>query len=94
MTWLGICCVSGQPFFSGTARRRPGGRGVGSAAGAPVTKGATHVQQGRPAGAVTDEVRSDPQARILTIPNAISVARLAGVPVFLWLVLGVRTPGR
>jgi cardiolipin synthase len=29
--------------------------------------------------------------RILTIPNAISVARLAGVPVFLWLLLGVRT---
>lgn len=29
--------------------------------------------------------------RILTIPNAISVARLAGVPVFLWLVLGPRT---
>src|SRR5215475_14526670 len=27
--------------------------------------------------------------RILTIPNAISVARLAGVPVFLWLVLGL-----
>lgn len=26
--------------------------------------------------------------RIVTIPNAISVARLAGVPVFLWLVLG------
>jgi cardiolipin synthase (CMP-forming) len=26
--------------------------------------------------------------RILTVPNAISVARLAGVPVFLWLVLG------
>jgi cardiolipin synthase (CMP-forming) len=28
---------------------------------------------------------------VLTIPNAISVARLAGVPVFLWLVLGPRT---
>jgi cardiolipin synthase (CMP-forming) len=27
--------------------------------------------------------------RVLTIPNLISVARLAGVPVFLWLVLGV-----
>lgn len=27
----------------------------------------------------------------LTIPNVISLARLAGVPVFLWLVLGVRT---
>jgi cardiolipin synthase (CMP-forming) len=29
--------------------------------------------------------------RILTIPNGISAARLAGVPVFLWLVLGPRT---
>jgi cardiolipin synthase (CMP-forming) len=33
----------------------------------------------------------DPQQRVVTIPNAISVARLAGVPVFLWLVLGVRS---
>lgn len=29
--------------------------------------------------------------RILTIPNALSAARLAGVPVFLWLVLGPRS---
>ena len=29
----------------------------------------------------------DPGDRIFTVPNAISVARLAGVPVFLWLVL-------
>jgi cardiolipin synthase len=29
--------------------------------------------------------------QILTIPNLISFARLLGVPVFLWLVLGVRT---
>jgi len=29
--------------------------------------------------------------RILTIPNALSMARLAGVPVFLWLVLGLRS---
>jgi cardiolipin synthase (CMP-forming) len=29
--------------------------------------------------------------RIVTIPNALSVARLAGVPVFLWLVLGLRS---
>ncbi len=29
--------------------------------------------------------------RVLTIPNAISAARIAGVPVFLWLVLGRRT---
>jgi cardiolipin synthase len=30
--------------------------------------------------------------RIVTIPNLISLARLAGVPVFLWLLLAVRTP--
>jgi cardiolipin synthase (CMP-forming) len=29
--------------------------------------------------------------QLLTIPNVISLARLAGVPVFLWLVLGPRT---
>jgi cardiolipin synthase (CMP-forming) len=33
----------------------------------------------------------DAGERIWTIPNGISVARLAGVPVFLWLVLGVNT---
>jgi cardiolipin synthase len=33
----------------------------------------------------------DPQGRVVTIPNAISVARLVGVPVFLWLVLGPRS---
>jgi len=32
------------------------------------------------------------EQRIVTIPNLISLARLAGVPVFVWLVLGVRTP--
>ncbi len=32
---------------------------------------------------------SDLGERIWTIPNAISLARLLGVPVFLWLVLGV-----
>jgi cardiolipin synthase (CMP-forming) len=32
---------------------------------------------------------SDGGDRIWTIPNAISLARLLGVPVFLWLVLGV-----
>ena len=32
--------------------------------------------------------RRDPRDRVLTVPNALSVARLLGVPVFLWLVLG------
>jgi cardiolipin synthase len=31
--------------------------------------------------------------RIVTVPNGISVARLAGVPVFLWLVLGPKADG-
>jgi len=35
----------------------------------------------------------DPRDRVLTIPNALSVARLLGVPVFLWLVLGPKADG-
>jgi CDP-diacylglycerol--glycerol-3-phosphate 3-phosphatidyltransferase len=31
---------------------------------------------------------SEPTDRVVTIPNALSVLRLAGVPVFLWLLLG------
>ena len=41
--------------------------------------------------AAGDVAASDPQSRVLTIPNAISMARLLGVPVFLWLVLGPRS---
>ncbi len=37
------------------------------------------------------EDQPDQPERVFTIPNLISLARLAGVPVFLWLVLGVRT---
>lgn len=36
------------------------------------------------------EVQTD---RILTIPNALSFARLLGVPVFLWLILGPHADG-
>jgi cardiolipin synthase (CMP-forming) len=35
--------------------------------------------------------QGDPYGRILTIPNGLSAARLAGVPVFLWLLLGPRS---
>ena len=64
----------------------------GGAAGAPRTGPAaagsagTPPAPGEPASAVLPE-------RILTVPNAISVARLAGVPVFLWLVLGPHADG-
>jgi cardiolipin synthase (CMP-forming) len=44
-------------------------------------------------GGGTGEAGAAAPARVLTVPNAISVARLAGVPVFLWLVLGPRADG-
>ena len=37
---------------------------------------------------MTDVRDRDPADRILTIPNALSVLRLLGVPLFLWLLLG------
>src|SRR5580658_6027944 len=49
------------------------------------------MQQGKVAGATARAAGQPPGDRILTIPNAISVARLIGVPVFLWLVLGLRS---
>jgi cardiolipin synthase len=33
------------------------------------------------------------QTRILTVPNALSLARLLGVPLFLWLILGPQADG-
>jgi cardiolipin synthase len=45
---------------------------------------------GRATG-VAEVASPDPMSRIWTIPNAISLARLIGVPVFLWLVLGPRS---
>jgi cardiolipin synthase (CMP-forming) len=43
------------------------------------------------AGATAVAPEAAASGRIWTIPNAISLARLAGVPVFLWLVLGLQT---
>jgi cardiolipin synthase len=36
----------------------------------------------------SDTGHPDGRGRVVTVPNGISVARLAGVPVFLWLILG------
>jgi cardiolipin synthase (CMP-forming) len=47
-------------------------------------------QPGKMAG-VAGMAEPEPGTRVWTVPNAISVARLIGVPVFLWLVLGPRT---
>jgi cardiolipin synthase (CMP-forming) len=51
----------------------------------------THQDDGGGRGYTAVGPPDEAAERIWTIPNAISVARLAGVPVFLWLVLGRRT---
>ncbi|MGH3303025.1 MAG: CDP-alcohol phosphatidyltransferase family protein [Streptosporangiaceae bacterium] len=52
----------------------------------------THQDDGGGRGYTATGGLDQPGDQILTIPNAISVARLAGVPVFLWLVLGLNSP--
>lgn len=43
---------------------------------------------------MADDVADDaPRSRVWTVPNLLSVLRLAGVPVFLWLVLGPEADG-
>lgn len=43
---------------------------------------------------MTDDVSEDaPSGRVWTVPNLLSVLRLLGVPVFLWLVLGPEADG-
>jgi cardiolipin synthase (CMP-forming) len=54
----------------------------GSSAAAPVSRGAP---------AVLD--RDDLPDRVWTLPNALSVLRLLGVPLFLWLLLGPEEDG-
>ncbi len=63
------------------------GAEVTAAAGAGVRGGADAAV---PAGQPDQERLPD---RIWTIPNVISIARLLGVPVFLWLVLGPHADG-
>jgi cardiolipin synthase (CMP-forming) len=48
------------------------------------------MQPGRTAGAA-GVAEPDAMGRVWTVPNLISLARLAGVPVFVWLVLGLRS---
>jgi cardiolipin synthase (CMP-forming) len=58
---------------------------VAAPEGGPVPP-ADNAQSAAAAGATAELGR-----QVLTIPNVISLARLLGVPVFLWLVLGLRT---
>jgi cardiolipin synthase (CMP-forming) len=65
---------------------------VAGRVGTDASEGGVHVTRAGSGAKAGVAVPGDP-GRILTVPNAISVARLAGVPVFLWLVLGPKADG-
>jgi cardiolipin synthase (CMP-forming) len=60
--------------------------------GSPVMPAPVGPATARSATAVAAGAEDGLADRVLTIPNLISFVRLLGVPVFLWLVLGVRSP--
>jgi cardiolipin synthase len=69
----------------------PDAAAEGEQAGPDLTTGTTAgVQEGAPAREPDPDRLPD---RIWTVPNALSIARLLGVPVFLWLVLGPHADG-
>jgi len=83
---------------AGTIMIQRGGAAVAGAAGrvgsAPTAiEGRLEVTRAGSDAKTSANAPADQQGRILTVPNAISVARLAGVPVFLWLVLGPHADG-
>ena len=51
------------------------------------------AETARTSGAATPATEADPGDRIWTVPNLLSALRLAGVPVFLYLVLGPHADG-
>jgi cardiolipin synthase len=53
----------------------------------------THVVVFGAAMAATTEIETPPDNRVWTIPNALSLLRLLGVPLFLWLALGPHADG-
>jgi CDP-diacylglycerol--glycerol-3-phosphate 3-phosphatidyltransferase len=53
----------------------------------------TEAPAARPAGSPAPSSPDGVSDRVLTIPNALSVLRLLGVPLFLWLILGPHADG-
>jgi cardiolipin synthase len=68
----------------------PGGPAAEAAPGGPAAEAAPG---GPAAGASAPSGERPGLGRIWTVPNGISFARLLGVPVFLWLVLGPKADG-
>ncbi len=55
---------------------------------APPAETGGSAASGQSAAGVRQPTRPQPSDRILTVPNLLSMLRLAGVPLFLWLLLG------
>ncbi|HEX9032346.1 MAG TPA: CDP-alcohol phosphatidyltransferase family protein [Streptosporangiaceae bacterium] len=81
-----------EPGRAEPGRAEPGRAEPGRAEPGQVQPRRAQPEQAQPGRASSAEASAAQADRVLTIPNLISIARLAGVPVFLWLVLGVRSP--
>jgi len=67
---------------------------TGQGAAGEAARAEAGAARGRPpAGAIAPSGEWPGPGRIWTVPNGISFARLLGVPVFLWLVLGPKADG-
>ena len=66
---------------------------VGSAAPDPAAAAPAVPGTGGGHGATATGARAGRPDRVLTVPNVLSLLRLAGVPLFLWLLLGPRADG-
>jgi cardiolipin synthase (CMP-forming) len=67
------------------------GRSPADAGLSPVVYVKVAIMQRQPSARRPSQTRpqaSDPADRLLTVPNVLSLLRLAGVPLFLWLLLG------
>jgi CDP-diacylglycerol--glycerol-3-phosphate 3-phosphatidyltransferase len=89
--------VLGAPLPGPEERDTSLGHGVQRAGGNVTSSNgpsaAVPVPPGRPNGAPAVMDRADLPDRVWTLPNALSVLRLLGVPVFLWLLLGPEEDG-
>ena len=72
---------------------RGGGKGSGADAAESGLSAAGDPAHPEPDHPESDQPAPDNRDRILTIPNGLSVLRLLGVPLFLWLVLGPHLDG-
>lgn len=86
--------AAGEAANAKVTQEQSAASGPPGAAGPSSAEPASRPPEPRePAGEQSAAVEQPGADRIWTVPNGISMARLAGVPVFLWLVLGPKADG-